>query len=185
MFLPLHFSQRLPTVSFSLSFSSSSSSLHILHNSSTSPFFLYKNFPLLSFPYIIWFSHYLKTPLFSHFLSRLSSSLSMAPKAKKTSYILSSDAFLLTRWSGAMRLMEFPSLTHRLENHIPTAESVSPFLRCISPYPLEWSSEVDGVSFIDTPARESHPYGWFCKFLNFSHFQVSLWSSVLMCFLAM
>ena len=39
MFPPLHFSQQLLTVSFSSSFSSSPSSLHILHNSSTSPFF--------------------------------------------------------------------------------------------------------------------------------------------------
>ena len=49
----------------------------------------------------------------------------MAPNAKKTSYILSSDAFLLTHWSGAMRLTKSPSLTHRPENHIPIAESVS------------------------------------------------------------
>ena len=92
-------------------------------------------------------SHSLKTPSFSHFLSRLSSSPSMAPKAKKTSYVLSSYAFLLTCWSGAVRLTESPSLTYWPKNHIPMVEFVS--------------------------------------FSNFSHFQVSFLSSVLMCFLAM
>ena len=39
---------------------------------------------------------------------------------------------------------------------------------------------------IDILAKESHSHGWICKFslffFFFSHFQVSLWSSVLMCF---
>ena len=56
----------------------------------------------------------------------------MAPKAKKSFYILSS--------------------------------------KCISPHPLEWGSEIDGVSTIDIPAKESHFHGWICKFFNFSHF---------------
>ena len=48
---------------------------------------------------------------------------------------------------------------------------------------LEWGNEVDGVSTIDIPTKESHPHGWICKFSNFfSFFQVSLWSSILMCF---
>ena len=88
-------------------------------------FFLYKNFHLLSFPHIIWFSSSFKAPSFSHSLSRLSSSPQMAPKAKKTSYVLFSDTFFLIHWSGAVRLMKPPSLTYRPENHIPIAEFVS------------------------------------------------------------
>ena len=45
------------------------------------------------------------SPSFLHFLSKLSSSLPMAPKAKKFSYVLYFDAFLLTRRSGAVRFM--------------------------------------------------------------------------------
>ena len=72
-------------------------------------------------------SHFLTLPfsqtlLFPHFLS--SSSL-MAPKAKKTSYVLSSNAFHLTYWNGAKRLMGPSLLTYRLENQIPMAEFVS------------------------------------------------------------
>ena len=123
MFPPFRFSfQRLLTVSFFSSFSSSSSSLHILHNS----FFFLSTKTSLSF----LFSHSLtlsnsKTPSFSHFLSKLSSSLPTAPKTKKTSYILSSDAFHLTHLSEATRLIGPPLLTYRPENHIPMAESVS------------------------------------------------------------
>ena len=43
----------------------------------------------------------------------------MAPKAKKTSYVLSFDAFHLTRWSGAMRLMGVST------TNIPAWESYS------------------------------------------------------------
>ena len=73
----------------------------------------------------------------------------MAPKASKSFYVLSFDAFHLTRWEGGggMRLMGPPPLTYRLENHIPMAESVS--------------------------------------FQTFLIFQVSLLSSILMCFFAM
>ena len=58
----------------------------------------------------------------------------MAPKAKKSFYVLSFDAFHLTRWEGG------------------------------------GGNEIDGASTINIPARESHPYGWICKFSNFSHF---------------
>ena len=114
--------------------------LHSLHLPQLFTFFLtlqlplsllYKTFPLFPFPHTIWLSHSLKTPLFSHFLSRFSSSPSMASKAKKTSYVLSSDVFLFTCWSGAVWLMEPPSLTYRLENCIPMAEFVS-FFRLFS-----------------------------------------------------
>ena len=60
----------------------------------------------------------LKTLSFSHFLSSLSSSPLMAPKAKKSSYILSSNAFQLTCWSGVVRLMGPPPLIYQLkESH--------------------------------------------------------------------
>ena len=51
----------------------------------------------------------------------------MAPKAKKSSYILSSNAFHLTCWSEATRLVGPPPLTYRPENHIPICEFVSFF----------------------------------------------------------
>ena len=53
------FSQWLPIVSFSSSFSSSPSSLHILHNSSTSPFFYTK------LPSSLISSHHLILPFHS------------------------------------------------------------------------------------------------------------------------
>ena len=86
----------------------------------------------------------------SHFLTVsfplfLSSSPPMAPKAKKSFYVLSSNAFHLTRYSGATRLVGPSPLTYRPKNHIPMGECV-------------------GFSFF------------------LSHFQVSLWSLVLMCF---
>lgn len=42
----------------------------------------------------------------------------MAPKSKKTSYVLSSDAFNLKFWSEAVRLNESPLLTYRLQDHL-------------------------------------------------------------------
>ena len=44
----------------------------------------------------------------------------MAPKSKtkKTSYVLSSDAFNLKCWNGAVRLNEFPSLAYRAQDHL-------------------------------------------------------------------
>ena len=103
--------------------------LHCLHL----PHLFTFSITLLSFfskkkhPTPLFFSHPLtppfpQTPSFTHLLS---SSSPMAPKAKKSSYILSSDAFHLTRWSGAMRLIGLPPLTYRSENHIPMAESIS------------------------------------------------------------
>ena len=49
----------------------------------------------------------------------------MAPKAKKSSYVLFVDAFHLTRWIGATRLVGLPPLTYWLENDIPMGEFVS------------------------------------------------------------
>ena len=51
----------------------------------------------------------------------------MAPKAKKTSYVLSSNAFHIIRWSEATRLVGPPPLTYWPKNHIPIRESVSFF----------------------------------------------------------
>ena len=77
-----------------------------------------------------FFSSLLDSLILSNFLSFslspfLSSSSPMVPKAKKSSYVLSVDAFHLTRWSGATRLVEPPPLTYRPENHILMGESVS------------------------------------------------------------
>ena len=124
MFPPFHFSQRLPTVSFSSSFFSSPSSLHIIHNSS---FFF--SFSLQKPPSPLSFSHFLTlsfslNPLTFSFSLILSSSSPMASKAKKSSYVLSSNAFHLTRWSGAMRLVGSLPLIYYPENHIPIAEFV-------------------------------------------------------------
>ena len=58
----------------------------------------------------------------SHLLSQTLSSPSMAPKSKKSSYILSIDAFHLTCWNGAVRLTMAPSLTYRSQQHL--SESV-------------------------------------------------------------
>ena len=63
--------------------------------------------------------------LFFSFSPFLSSSSPMAPKAKKSSYVLSVDAFHLTHWSGATRLVGPLPLTYWPENHIPMGESAS------------------------------------------------------------
>ena len=55
----------------------------------------------------------------------LSSSSPMAPKAKKSSYVLFANAFHLTCWSRATRFVGPPPLTYRPKNHIPLGESVS------------------------------------------------------------
>ena len=128
---------------FFSSFSLFSSSLHLLHNSSL--FSLYKNLPLLFLFLIVSDSPILSNFLISLFSLFLSSSPSMAPNAKKSSHVLSANAFRLTRWSGAMRLVGPPPLTYQPENHIPMGKSVS--------------------------------------FSFFSHFQVTFWSLVWMCFL--
>jgi len=54
----------------------------------------------------------------SQFLSQTLSSPSMAPKSKKSSYVLSTDAFHLTHWNGAVRLTTTFSLTYRLQQHL-------------------------------------------------------------------
>ena len=102
---------------FFFSLSSSPSSLHILSNSPTS-IFLYKNVTSLSFLLTIWFFS-LK---FYHLKLSLPNSLifSMAPKSKtkKTSYVLSSNAFNLTRRNGAIRLNESPPLTYKPQDYL-------------------------------------------------------------------
>ena len=145
MFPPFHFS---PTVSFLFP------SLHLPHIfifSLTLQLLLslYRSFYPFSLPFTIWL---LLFHILSFFL-KLSPSLSflissMAPKSKKTSYMLSSDAFNLTAWSGVVRLME-PLPIYRLEDHL----SANARNRLVS------------FSFF------------------FSHFQVSLWSSILIFFL--
>ena len=105
---------------FFFSFSLSPSPLHILHNSTL--FSLYKNLSPL-FLFLTPFDSLISQTL--SFSLLLSSSSSMAHKAKKSSYVLSSNAFHLTRWSGATRLMGPPPLTYQPENHIPMGKSVS------------------------------------------------------------
>ena len=105
----------------SSSLSSSPSHLHILHNSSL--FSLYKN--LSSFFSSLPDSLILSNSLIFPFLPFFSSSSQMAPKAKKSSYILSADAFHFTRWNGATRLVGPLPLTYWPENHIPIGESIS------------------------------------------------------------
>ena len=47
-----------------------------------------------------------------------------------------------------------------------------PFFWCIPPHPLEWGNKVDRISIVDIPARESHPYGWICKFFKLFSFSI-------------
>ena len=42
----------------------------------------------------------------------------MAPKSKKSSYMISGDVFNLTYWNGVVRLNDPPSLTHRLNDRL-------------------------------------------------------------------
>jgi len=42
----------------------------------------------------------------------------MVPKSKKSSYILSTDAFHLTRWNGAVRLTTAPPLTYGSQQYL-------------------------------------------------------------------
>ena len=138
-FRPFIFSSMVTNRFFFLSFSSLSSPFHILSNSSTSSFSLQN--PLFSLsisPY-----HNLTSPL--SFFLKLSPSLnflisSMAPKSKKNSYVLSKDALNLTRWSGAMRLMESPLLTYHPEDHLSANAQVRlvsfSFFFLISSFPL-------------------------------------------------
>ena len=108
---------------FSSSFSSFPSHLHILYNSSL--FSLYKNLHLLFLFLTISDSPTLSNFLISLFSLFLSSSPSMAPKAKKSSHVLFANAFRLTHWSRAVRLVGSPPLTYQPKNHIPMGEFVS------------------------------------------------------------
>ena len=117
----------------SSSFSLSLSPLHILHNSSL--FSLYKNLPPL----------FLFLTLSNCLISSLSLILSSNGTQGQEILLCPSNAFDLTRYSGATRLVGPSPLTYRPKNHIPMGECV-------------------GFSFF------------------LSHFQVSLWSLVLMCF---
>ena len=100
-------------------FFSSPSFLHILSNSTKLPTFL-------SFPH-----HLISSLTFYHpkLLSSPSSLIfSMAPKSKKTSYVLFSDNSNLTRWNRVVRLNESPPLTYRPQDHLsegPRTRSVS------------------------------------------------------------
>ena len=98
---------RLPTISFifilfislisshSLLFSTKAlASLSFLHNLTLISFFNL-NFSLK----------------FSHLLQ-------WNPKSRKSSYVLSTDVFHLTRWNGAVRLTAAPSLTYRSQQHL-------------------------------------------------------------------
>jgi len=42
----------------------------------------------------------------------------MAPKTKKTSYMIFGKVFNLTRWDGAIRPIESPPLIFRPQNHL-------------------------------------------------------------------
>ena len=113
-----NFFQRLPTifVFFFILFISLISS-HSLQLSNFHFFFLYKT------PYFSLISSHNLILLTQIFHPKLSSSLSslifsMAPKSKKTSYVLSSDAFNLTCWNGTVRLNESPLLTYRPQDHL-------------------------------------------------------------------
>ena len=132
----IFFLQRLPTVSFSSSFSPSPLSLHILHNSS---FFFFTKTSLSSLFLSLSDSHFLKLLHLLQWHPR--------PRSPSTSFLLMHSTSPVGKGGGGMRLMGPPPLTYWLENHIPMAESVS--------------------------------------FQTFLIFQVSLLSSILMCFFAM
>jgi len=97
-------------------------SLHLSHFFTFSltlqlPSFLSTNTlcPSLSFPHNLIFSFQI---LSSKTLSLLNSLISMAPKSKKSSYVISSNVFNLTCWNRAMRLNESPLLTHWPHNDL-------------------------------------------------------------------
>ena len=69
-------------------------------------------------------SSFSQTLSFPHFLFP-SSSPPMVAKANKSSLVLDNDAFRLTHWRGATRLVGPPPLIYRPENHIPASESIS------------------------------------------------------------
>ena len=109
-FLPLHFSNGYQLFLFFFLFSSYSSFPHFLSNYPTS----FRS--LQSFCLSLLFLHPLIN-LKSIFLKILSSS-PMAPKTKKSSYMITVDNFNLTRWIGAIRLNESPPLLYRSMEHL-------------------------------------------------------------------
>ena len=54
----------------------------------------------------------------SPILSQTLSSPSIAPKSKKSSYILSTNAFHLTHWNRVVRLTKASPLTYRSQQHL-------------------------------------------------------------------
>ena len=117
MFSPLHFSPMVTNCFFSFH------SLHLSHLFIFSPtpqlpsFLSTKLLTSLLLPSTIW----LLSPKSPHLkLSPRPSSLifSMVPNSKKTSYMISSNAFNLTHWNWAVRLNESLSLTYRPQDHL-------------------------------------------------------------------
>ena len=107
----------------SSSFSSSPSPLHFLHNAS-----LFSHYKLLP-PFFLFLtpsdSLIPSNSLIFSFSPILPSPSPVVLKAKKSFYVLSSDVFHLTLWSGALRLVGPSPLTYRPQNHIPMGESIS------------------------------------------------------------
>ena len=101
------FLQQLPTVSFL-------SILFISLISSHSLTFSTKAIFLSLIPSQFDFHLLLQSQLFSQTLS----SPSMAPKSRKSSYLLSTDDFHLTCWNGPVRLATTPPLTYRSQQHL-------------------------------------------------------------------
>ena len=118
----------IPTSSFSIngyppflfffSFSSSSSSLHILSNSPTSISSLQK--PPFSYSFSQSDSSFSISLTWNSIPFPTSPIFSMASKSKtkKTSYVLFCDAFNLTRRNRVVRLNESPPLTYRSQDHL-------------------------------------------------------------------
>ena len=113
-FLPLHFSPTVTDHFFFLSFSSSPS-FFTFPLTFLLPSFLYETLSLsLILPHnLILSSHTLSFEILS--LSQIRSSSPMIPKSKtkKTSYVLSNDAFNLSHSNRAVRLTNSPPLTCR------------------------------------------------------------------------
>ena len=100
---------------FFFSLFSSLSSLHILYLFNFSSFFFCTKASTLSlsFPSQIY-SNLLQSQLLSQTLS----SPTMAPKSRKSSYVLSTDIIHLTHWNGVVRLTAAPTLSYRSQQHI-------------------------------------------------------------------
>ena len=117
MFPPYHFSS-IVTNRFFLLFILFISliSSHSPHLSNFHLFSLQNPASLPFFP-TIWFLS-LKSRHLKLSLSPSSFIFSMAPKSKKTSYVLSSDAFNLIHWNGVVRLNESLPMTYRPQDHL-------------------------------------------------------------------